>query len=329
MAETKLEKPWKEMSTAEKSELIKAGRAKAKESKEAAAKLEQEKAKPPEPVVVPPVVIQEALKVEDPKPEIKPVTPEAMSKLPLQQYEVEPEKVNEPKPVERSFFQKFFGLNSKPKAKPEQPLKAIKVGGRKWWLVIAGAVVIALGLTALFMFGTSRNAMVGFVAVATLMGGGTAVYLGWQKQEEGEIFTPNGKIDKKFKANCLNVYPDEIKFENMPKELIPPGQPRKCRNDGKFYWVNIFNQKEGKLLKFKLPDTIYRSPAEFSNNINIPAHRELMKARANLFEKIAPGLIVLAMFVVAILMIATNKPPTSGNVTTMNQQPPMAQQVGN
>lgn len=208
-----------------------------------------------------------------------------------------------------------------PKPQPEPtrpPVQARAVGGRRWWLAGIGAAGILLGGYVFLNLGAGNKTM-GMVGALTAIGGIAAAVYGLRKTGEGMVFVQKGKKRVKgFVANCLTLRPDKIAFENLPDDQLL-GMPRKCRNDNQYYhvleWKNEVRLPDGKLVtpagfvEFKLPDTRYRDPKEFANNINIPAHRRLAQRKANLFEKIAPGLIVVAIVIVGIILIAHTKPP--------------------
>ena len=64
--------------------------------------------------------------------------------------------------------------------------------------------------------------------------------------------------------------------------------------------------EETKELKaFILPDTQYRDPREFANNLNIPAHRKLAQRRASLVQKVAPFAIVAGIGIMGFLFIVS------------------------
>jgi len=179
-------------------------------------------------------------------------------------------------------------LRSKPRIK--------KRGGRRWWLVGIGVVVLVLAYWLMTLYGQNRESMaLGLVAILSLGGGGFAIYQGFKTKTVGVILTPGGgKVAIVLDANCLNIYPDHLEFAKLPdKELL--GQPQRCHNDNKFYYVHIWEKEKDKLKAFMLPDTTYRDPREFANNLNIPAHRELVKGEVSLVQKIAPFALVAGM----------------------------------
>lgn len=201
-----------------------------------------------------------------------------------------------------------------PETKPI--VKVRTTGGRRWWLAGVGLAILAIAFYGISSFGESRNTLVGFISVMVLGGGAVCVYYGLKKSSEGMQFVRMGSKKGKTElviANSLNIYPDHVEFENVQDDKCL-GQPRKCRNDGKHYYVHIWNAACGELpcddvdkntshlTKFILPDTQYRDPREFANNLNIPAHRRLAQRRAGLMEKIAPWIIVAAIAIVPIVM---------------------------
>lgn len=202
-----------------------------------------------------------------------------------------------------------------PDTTPEINIK--KSGGRIWWMVAVGACLVVMGFAGFVYFATSQNMAIGLFSVLAVIGGGFLAYHGFKTKDEGIIITQNGVEAPTITANSLNIYPDSIKFEELPRDQLK-GQPRRCRNDGKYYWVNIwgtsFKGKSEGLVPFVLPDTQYRDPKEFANNLNIPAHRDLFAREASLLEKISPGLIIVGMIVLGIVwaMTTPTAPPPGG-----------------
>jgi hypothetical protein len=247
------------------------------------------------------------------------------------------------KPAKKSGFDlmDFLGLKSSkpisPKVNIAPAIKTQRIGGRKWWLIAIGAAVMVLGFVGVFSYIQNMSAMVGFISVVGLIGGGTAMYFGWKSNDEAITFASNNPLDKSrdknFIANSMNIYPNQLKFESLPENALL-GQPRLCRNDKKFYYIHMegtaFKGKEsGKLIPFALPDTQYRDPREFANNLNIPAHRRLAQRKANLFEKLSPLIIIGAMIIIGIVWVATSPAPAMpGVVSNSTIITPISQQVG-
>lgn len=211
-------------------------------------------------------------------------------------------------------------VETKPEAKPvdtpkpQSKKQIIKTGGRRWWLVGIGAAAI---VGCFFLFSAmGTNQVFAFIAVFGIISGGIAVYLGQKKHDEGILIvaagSTGGKKAVKLKtANSLNIYPKAIKFEQLPDEDLK-GYPHKCRNDGKYYYVNIdgscwgCKDDAGILKPLLLPDTQYRDPREYANNINIPAHRRLAQRKASLLEKLSPVIILAAMGILWLIWITTS-----------------------
>jgi hypothetical protein len=179
--------------------------------------------------------------------------------------------------------------------------------------------------------------MVGFISIVALIGGGACMYFGWKSNNEYISFSSNNPLDKSrdktFIANSMVIYPNQLKFENLPEPALL-GQPRRCRNDNKFYYVLIEGsafkgKKPGELVEFTLPDTQYRDPREFANNLNIPAHRRLAQRKANVLEKFSPLIIIGAMIIIGIVWVATNPAPAApGTIPESAPITPISQQVG-
>ncbi len=182
------------------------------------------------------------------------------------------------------------------------PKKRIKkVSGRRWWLAGIGLSIFVVACYCLTLYGQERNIFLGFATVLGWGGGGVIVYFGLKSRDTGIVIMPSGETGIQ-RANSLNIYPEEIKFENISEEKLL-GQPVKCLNDNNYYHIHIWDKDLSVLKPFTLPDTQYRDPREFANNLNIPAHRKLAQRRASLIQKIAPFALVAADGIVAFLII--------------------------
>lgn len=197
------------------------------------------------------------------------------------------------------------------KPKPVNQVEYKRMGGRRWWLAVLGVGLILVGFAGFWMFTSNKIFIIGMAAISAIIGGGIAIKYGLESRDEGIEYVERdakGK-PKVVRANSCNIYPGRVAFEELPKEQLK-GFPRQCLNLKGLYYLNILNVVAGKLEPLVLPDTQYRDPREFANNINIPAHRRLAERRANLMQKLAPWIIVAGYGVVAFLWIATSKPPT-------------------
>lgn len=186
-------------------------------------------------------------------------------------------------------------------------------------MVGGGACLCILGIAVLGLYlGQPEQRILGMLGVVVLIAGAVVVYLGFHR---GEATISAGPQAQKAAAgaNTLLIQPDRLEFTELDQSKIPEDyQWRKCRNDGKFYRL-LIEGKEGavevgtrKLHEFMLPDTQYRDPREFANNLNIPAHRRLAKRKATLMQHIAPWILVVAILVMGLLFVITAPPPQIG-----------------
>lgn len=212
----------------------------------------------------------------------------------------------------------------KPQPIPVKPSEETKVkkNYRKVLMIAGGIGTSVISFIPLMIYFTNPTQMVlGVVGLFGFIGGGIVSYLGFKKDDPGVMITKVDGKQVKINANSLVIADDKIQF--VDSSLHPPWQRRKCRNDGKFYFVYIeetnpnskltlYEPITGNTKKFRqfvLPDTQYRDPREFANNLNIPAHRRLAQREASLLQKIAPFAIVAAIGIVVLLIIATSNPP--------------------
>lgn len=205
--------------------------------------------------------------------------------------------------------------------KAELP-KVTKVGGRIWWQVILG--IVCLVVTVIFAMMYTKNMTNSFMAFGFVLSGGAAalfLFMGLRKREEGmQLNRPGYGKKKNFKANCLNIYYGfdadkqkyfchRVAFEWMEPDQIKSGSPQQCLDDGKWYYVHIFDPVKKAYEPFKLPDTQYYSPKEFINPLVMPASRKVLKPKPGLGEKIRPMLLVIAIGVMGLIFVITQPAP--------------------
>lgn len=209
--------------------------------------------------------------------------------------------------------------------KAELP-KVTKVGGRIWWQVILG--IILLVVAAVFAMMYTKNMTNSFLAFGFVLSGGAAVlflFMGLRKREEGMQLNRFGQGKKKnFKANCLNIYYgydaetkkyfcQRVAFEWMEPDKIKSESPQQCLDDGKWYYVHIFDPVKSQYLPFRLPDTQYYSPKEFVNPLVMPASRKVLKPKPSLGEKVRPILLVVAIGIMGLIFVITQPAPNTNN----------------
>ena len=190
-----------------------------------------------------------------------------------------------------------------------------------WRLIllwVGGAVCIAIGFTLAFVWSDNRENIwpaLGFIVF--VVGGGYLLYLGWHRPSEVTVIV--GSEKPQGVVNCLNIYahkdegtgkvmPTKVAFEWLdPTEL--KGQPWQCTNNRNWYYVNLWNIAKDRLEPFVLPDSQYIDPQEFANIINMPAHKNLFEREPSMMQKVAPGIMLLALIISIIGLIATTPVP--------------------
>lgn len=222
------------------------------------------------------------------------------------------------------------------KTKQSELPKVKRVGGRRWWPVYAGVgLFIITALIAKLYLDSNNNMILAVLFVMSGTGGFLFIYQGLKRRDEGYVFVKPGGEKVTINANCLNIYYrknedgdiecDYIAFEEMipPDKYdamtdILPGQvrgeivskmPQRCLNDGKFYYVHIFDPNKDKYLPFKLPDTQYFDPREMVNPVTMPAVKRELKPIPTLGEKLRPALLLIGIAILSVLFIATGGPP--------------------
>jgi len=171
--------------------------------------------------------------------------------------------------------------------------------------IAAGVAVFGFALMILWVSLFSRNNLIGIVSIMLLIGGIFAAKHFWEKrQDSGVLILGTQKIPKR-QVNSMNLYPDKgIVFEDTTD--IKGGQPWRCHNDGKMYFVNKWNAKTNRLEPFILPDQQYRDPEVFAQKVlELPAHRRIFRRKETLLQQLSPAMMLLAIIVFWIVMITT------------------------
>lgn len=163
------------------------------------------------------------------------------------------------------------------------------------WRANRENVFLTAGLIFLF-------ALCGFLAfkgIKVIRYGEEAVIVGIKK--------PTGKV------NSLNIYAQKVDGVVLPLQIVfewiknPKGQPWQCTNDGKPYFLNIYDIETGKLKPLILPDSQYCDPQEFGNCLTMPAHKRQFERKASLLQQIAPGIMLIG-FIASIFFFVVTMP---------------------
>lgn len=173
-------------------------------------------------------------------------------------------------------------------------------GKRAVMLGISGFVAL-LGIIGAIYYVFSMNMLIGAPSVIMLFAGGLTFYYYWSKQKEIRV-RHVGDVPTE-QVNSLTLYPDIIKFENVND---PEGFIWHCIDDGKPYYVNIWNEKEKRIQPFILPDQQYYDPGVFGQRVlALPAHRKIFTRRADLMQKLKPAIAALVGVGIWILIMTT------------------------
>lgn len=167
--------------------------------------------------------------------------------------------------------------------------------------------LVAIGAFALYF--TTQNMVAG--AGGVILGFASAISFKYFWDKQDSIKTEHiGKVPTK-KTDCLNIYLDEIVFEDFPGTNgdKPKGFLWESDNDHKKYWVNFGKgtKAEGsELMPFVLPDQQYYDPTVFATRVlELPAHRRIFRRREKIGETIKTALLVLTIGIIWILIITT------------------------
>lgn len=178
--------------------------------------------------------------------------------------------------------------------------------------VTGGLVALAVGFFLTILWTENRaNLFFTMGVIVTWPGGVYLIYHGIRGPEHDVVIVgsdkPTGEVNSlnvyaKKDESSGKIYPEKVAFEMVYKPL---GQPQQCTNNGKWYYVHIWDIAKQKLVPFVLPDSQYFDPREFANVINMPAHKRLFEHQASMLQKIAPWIMVVAFMVSILGMVMT------------------------
>lgn len=113
-------------------------------------------------------------------------------------------------------------------------------------------------------------------------------------------------------VNSLNIYAyyDEFIQKNVAEKIAfeyvdkPMGQPHKCINDGKSYFVHMWDIARQRLIPMNLPDGMYADPEVLALYLELPAQRKYLKHRDSWTKMIGPGILAVIVILLAIFIFA-------------------------
>ena len=213
-------------------------------------------------------------------------------------------------------------------APAEEPIpvhKAWRLPINRYWVLLSGGLgLLGLGVWVGGLWLASPDLLaLGFLTIVLLIGGvvlvirqvkhrhdvggGAMVNIGQVPSVAAEQVGGNGST-----PNSLNIYaandedigavvPKRIVFENVYE---PVGQPQRCLNTNKDYYVHIWSIEKNKLVPFVLPDLKYTDPSILARYLGLPAQRKYLRNRESLIKLIGPGILAVAVIGAFITIIA-------------------------
>lgn len=184
-----------------------------------------------------------------------------------------------------------------------------------WWKLVMGVALFCPGAFFGYMYLNNENMIFfGLGAAVFIAPSIFLVYQGFRAGESGFAFK------KKYtgRENALVLMarrngqgtkdvPVAIKFLELKPQYIPKGARfHYIRNLKKHFYELLFNPKTKKLEPVVLPDQKSFPPELFKIPAAMQAYRDYMEySPPTLLQKVAPGILLLAMGIVGILMVMT------------------------
>lgn len=191
----------------------------------------------------------------------------------------------------------------------------------KWSFIIAGAVLLLIGIGLFFATDMvneagERNYISIAPTVGCLLFGGLSLLIGLKTEGKVDINIYNKKETRqaiKKRVNTMGIFvkkdidgkyvPFAIRFYHLKN---PSGRLRLCENDNKRYYVKMFDTENRRMVDLTLPDTVYVLPRKYAAiPLTMPHDKEYWKQPAPLWQKLAPGIMVLVIIIEWIFAITT------------------------
>ena len=201
----------------------------------------------------------------------------------------------------------------------QQDKKATKLSSISWWKLSVGLGLVTLGfIIGVVYFADPKNLIAGIGAVFITAPGLYLIYMQLKPRDSGFSFARRKYTGRE---NALIIFAERNNEKNKDMPLCirfaeVNNIPRNARlhyvRNLKKHFYELFNNTTTKKLEpVKLPDKKSFPPELFK----IPAAMQVYKdaieySPPTLLQKIAPGILLLAMGIVGILMVMTG--PTGG-----------------
>lgn len=208
---------------------------------------------------------------------------------------------------------------------PQLARKARRLPTNRYWLLLVlGVGLLGLGVWVGSIWLASPDIIaLGLVTIALFIAGGVLVrrQIKHRYDVKGEVVVNTGQglgpgsreLDKSgARPNSLNIYagydedigaivPQRVVFENVYK---PVGQPQRCLNTNKEYYIHIWDIERKQLKPFVLADRKYTDPSILARYLGLPAQRKYLRNRESLMRLVGPGLLAVGVIFAFITIIA-------------------------
>lgn len=203
-----------------------------------------------------------------------------------------------------------------------------------WYWVLMGGGIGSLILSFIigsYWFTNPPNTFVGLLVVVLLAAGIVLVRRQIKHRHDRGSKTPavvvnvdmaagdlgDVKVAQKVSGNglvpnslCIYASYDEDVGAVVPRGVVfqhvdnPMGQPQRCINLGKDFYVHIFDIDKQKLVPFVLPDRKFTDPMILARYLGLPAQRKYLRNRDSLLKYVGPGLLLIGVIGGFIAIIA-------------------------
>ena len=228
-------------------------------------------------------------------------------------------------------------------------LLAVKMRQVSWWKLALGIVFGALGIFGLVRYASTINILWGFIAICGIIPSAFFIYFGLFKFKEGGYkYVLPGVPEFTGEENSLVIYsqwdsankvavPEYITFEYIPEDRIPTGsRMHLVRNLKKHFYelYNVINEETGEVLEtrkvkdakdgqekeiriralspVRIPDIVSLSTKEYKETAVMQPVKDYFDYNPGTnVQKIATGVLILAIVIVGILMTMTSGTPDS------------------
>jgi len=209
------------------------------------------------------------------------------------------------------------GIISRLKGKRDKSVR--RVFNVSWWKLIVAIPLLIIAVIGWIVYAPnpSETTLVGMVALLCTGVAGFLIYFGINKGSTGFAFNGRKQTGRE-NAIVLLARRDEAKGKDVPRALcfaelkkIPRGAQRhRLRNLRKHFYEVFYNTATRRLEPVRLPDKKSFPPELF----RLPAVMEPYKdaldyTPPSTLQKVAPGVLLLAIVIIGIIMVITMPPP--------------------